>query len=248
MNKINYKHIQLEEVDSTNNYLKNLLPTTCNKYIVVTTSFQTAGKGQRGNFWESEANKNLTYSFNIDPTFLAINKQFLLSKIISIAMYRTLAKYIDSNSIKIKWPNDIYVNDNKIAGILIEHNLSGSTIDSSVIGIGLNINQTKFLSDAPNPVSLKNITGFDLNKDEVLKEYLSNFISLYKQLQLEEWDEIDKLYHQELYRYKEIHLYEDVNGQYRGKITNVNQEGLITIEKEDGLVKKYLFKEVKFII
>ncbi len=248
MNNIEYKHISLEEVDSTNNYLKNIISNQTDKYVVVTAHFQSAGKGQRGNYWESEANKNLTFSFNVDPTFLPINKQFLLSKVISIAMHKTLEKYISSEKIKIKWPNDIYINDYKIAGILIEHNLSGAQIDSSIIGIGLNVNQTLFLSDAPNPISLKNCIGITVDKDRLLDEYLAHFLDLYQQLHQNKWEEIDILYHQELYRYKEVHLFEDKDELFNGRILNVNQEGIITIEKTNGELKEYLFKEVKYII
>ena len=121
---------------------------------VVSTYNQTAGRGQRGNSWESEPHKNLTFSVLLKPQHIIAREQFYISEIVSVAIVNTLRKYIIDQPIAIKWPNDIYVNDDKICGILIENTLSGYSISQSIAGIGININQQTFLSNAPNPISL----------------------------------------------------------------------------------------------
>ena len=158
--------IHLEETDSTNKYLNEL----CNKQCVeelttITADFQTSGRGQRGNSWESEAGQNLMFSFVLYPTFLKARRQFLLSQIISLAIKEELERYV--SNISIKWPNDIYWKDKKICGMLIENDLTGVHISRSITGIGINVNQETFCSDAPNPVSLKQINGqsYDLSPD-----------------------------------------------------------------------------------
>ena len=160
------KIIRLVETDSTNNYLreqsaKARLP----EGSLVIADFQTAGKGQVGNSWESEAGKNLMFSILLYPDFLPANRQFLISQIASLSVKETLEKYTDS--VTVKWPNDIYWKDRKICGMLIENDLSGQYLYCSVVGIGLNINQEIFRSDAPNPVSLTQITGKTYDREDV---------------------------------------------------------------------------------
>lgn len=240
--------IALNEIDSTNNYTKALLMgKEVNEFTVVTSEYQLAGKGQRGNYWESERGKNLTFSIILKPSFLAINKQFMLSKIVCLAMHQTLSRYIESPHLKIKWPNDIYYKDFKIAGILIEHDLLGNQIESSIVGIGLNVNQTSFISDAPNPISLNNICRQTFDKSEILNYYINSLKSYYRLLKNREWEQINARYHQILYRNQEQHIYEDNNGRFIGKIRSVDEDGTINIEKENK-VAQYLFKEVKYII
>ena len=160
MNKENEtpRIIRLDETNSTNNYLRELLAgDALPEGSLVIADFQTAGKGQVGNSWESEARKNLMFSLLLYPDFLPANRQFLISQIASLSVKETLDGYIDS--VTVKWPNDIYWKDRKICGMLIENDLSGQHLYCSVIGIGLNINQEVFRSNAPNPVSLTQITG-----------------------------------------------------------------------------------------
>ena len=147
------KRIHRIEVSSTNTYLKELLTAGVElpELTLVDADFQTGGRGQQQNVWESEADKNLLFSLLCHPTFLPATNQFVLSQAIAVAVQRTLSEYTDG--ITIKWPNDIYWNDRKICGTLIECNLMGSTIKDCIIGTGINVNQTEFRSDAPNPVS-----------------------------------------------------------------------------------------------
>ena len=162
-----YPLIVLDETDSTNRYISQL----CNnpqkavaELTTVSAEFQTAGKGQRGNSWEAEKEKNLLFSFVLYPTFLEARCQFILSQIISLSIKEELDRW--SDEITIKWPNDIYWRDKKICGILIENDLSGHFIGRCISGVGININQKEFHSDAPNPVSLKQITGKEHNRHE----------------------------------------------------------------------------------
>ena len=164
-----YPLIALDETDSTNRYISQLcneLQESVAELTTVTAEFQTAGKGQRGNTWEAERGKNLLFSFVLYPTFLEARRQFILSQIVSLSIKEELDRW--SDEITIKWPNDIYWRDKKICGILIENDLSGHFIGRSISGIGININQNEFHSDAPNPVSLKQITGQEHDRYEIL--------------------------------------------------------------------------------
>lgn len=182
-----YPLIVLDETDSTNRYISQL----CNnpqkavaELTTVSAEFQTAGKGQRGNSWEAEKEKNLLFSFVLYPTFLEARCQFILSQIISLSIKEELDRW--SDEITIKWPNDIYWRDKKICGILIENDLSGHFIGRCISGVGININQKEFHSDAPNPVSLKQITGKEHNRHEILAHILKRVQIYYNGLQTEE--------------------------------------------------------------
>ena len=156
---MNETFIHLNETHSTNSYLRELIMREKEQPegTVVITDYQTAGRGQKGNSWESERGKNLTFSILLHPNHIPPGKQFILSQLISIAIVGVLKKY--DRHFTIKWPNDIYWKEKKIAGMLIEVDLTGSSLSNAIIGIGININQRHFKSDAPNPVSLTQITG-----------------------------------------------------------------------------------------
>ena len=160
--------VALDETASTNQYLSQLcnqLQESVAELTTVTAEFQTAGKGQRGNTWEAEEGKNLLFSFVLYPSFLEARRQFILSQIVSLAIKEELSRW--SDEITIKWPNDIYWKDKKICGILIENDLSGHHIRRSIAGIGININQEVFNSDAPNPVSLVGKADIDPHTDKL---------------------------------------------------------------------------------
>ena len=188
----------LKETDSTNNHLRRLLDKEqLPEGSLVVTDFQTAGKGQVGNSWESEAGMNLMFSILLYPDFIPANRQFLISQIASLSVKETLDAYTDF--IQVKWPNDIYWKDRKICGMLIENDLSGQLLYCSIIGIGLNLNQSLFRSNAPNPISLTQITGKKYDREEVLNRFLRIFFQYYCLLLQEKAEEVRIAYMQALY-------------------------------------------------
>jgi BirA family biotin operon repressor/biotin-[acetyl-CoA-carboxylase] ligase len=241
------KIVSLDSIDSTNNYFSKILKEQ--KYpegSIITTSFQASGKGQGNNSWESEKGKNLLCSLVLFPKFLPIDKNFLLSKVVSLG----IAHYLETKTtnIKIKWPNDIYVNDKKIAGILIENIIKGSIISQCIVGIGLNFNQTHFTSDAPNPVSLKQLTGDSYSIKEELTKLRDCIQHFYKKLINGEYKEINKEYIKTLYRFNDFFYYKIDNKSFKAKITGVNEYGHLQIIDTNHITKEYEFKEIEFII
>lgn len=179
----NYTITELPEVDSTNTYVENLLKNTdLPEGSVVYTKRQTAGKGLENNRWESEPDKNLTTTIILKPDFLDASYQFYLTIILSLSASDTINHFIQKPESCIKWPNDIYHKDHKIAGILVKNQVMGNTISKTIAGLGLNINQTQF-KEAPNATSLKLITGKDFTIEEVLSKWHTIFAEYYMQLQ-----------------------------------------------------------------
>ena len=171
--------IHINECDSTNAYLQRLvMEGEPQEGTVISTSFQTKGRGQLTNVWEAEAGQNILCSILLRPTSLPIKSQFLISQAISVAIVDVLNSYTDGFS--IKWPNDIYYKEDKIAGILIENTLSSAGISTCIIGLGLNVNQQTFRSDAPNPISLFNIIGRETSVPELLQSILERFNKVYE--------------------------------------------------------------------
>ena len=229
--------MHIDETDSTNRWLKDHGEGT----MVVATEYQTAGKGCGSNAWESERGKNLTFSMLIHPDGIAAREQFHITEVVSVALCRTLQPYI-YNKVEIKWPNDIYVGDRKLCGILIENRLQGNVIVDCIIGIGLNVNQRTFVSDAPNPVSMYQLTGQELDRDELLKAFIENLD--------QEWQNKTNgsEYRELLYRKGKDGLYEDKTGRFVAKLTDVLPDGRLLLVDEEGKERTYAFKEVSFII
>ncbi|MFA6580993.1 MAG: biotin--[acetyl-CoA-carboxylase] ligase [Paludibacter sp.] len=209
----------------------------------VMTDYQSAGKGQSGNSWESTPGRNLLFSMVLYPHHIKPDEQFLISQLVSVSIKNALDYFTDD--ITVKWPNDIYWKDKKIAGILIENSLQGSLIKSVVVGIGLNVNQTLFISDAPNPVSLKQITGNTEARKSLLNSIRENIMDLYLN-----WDanDIRSAYSGNLYRKEGFHPFKDDNGMFQAKIKTVHPDGQLELETETGERKGYYFKEVNFVI
>ena len=237
----------LTSVDSTMAYLQRLpdAATTDDLYVVV-AEMQTAGRGQRGTHWESESGKNLTLGLRVYPTFLKADEQFRLSEVTALAIAEALDLYTDG--ISIKWPNDIYWNDRKICGMLLEHDLRGSEIACTRIGPGININQQQFFSDAPNPVSLYQILGHDTDLTAFLHQFLQRFSSAYAALRSGARQSIDWQYHQRLYRREGLFTYADAQGTFRARLIGVSPDGTLQLEDETGRLRKYAFKEVRFVL
>jgi len=212
---------------------------------IVYTNYQSAGKGQKGNTWESENGKNLLISIILFPGMIPPEEQFLISMAMSLGICYFLKRYI--SQCKIKWPNDIYVNDDKIAGILIENSIMGSSIENSIVGIGLNINQVKFLSDAPNPVSLSMLTGKSYNLSTCLTQLTVDLDNEYKKLLSGKRDLIRREYISLLYHYNDWYNYKDSNGIFSGRLLSVTFSGLLQIENRQGIINEFSFKELEFM-
>lgn len=214
---------------------------------IIVAESQTAGRGQRGHSWESGKGQNLTLSAILEPTFLPPTEQFLLSEVIALAVADTLASY--SIKTKIKWTNDIYVGDKKIAGILIEHKLQGNSIGRTIAGIGLNINQTLFSEDLPNPTSMALERGTKFERYEVLGRLQESISRRYTQLQSGQSKALQSDYHRLLYRLDEKHLYALPDGtRIQGIIRGVEPTGALKVEDENGKIVSYLFKEIEFLL
>ncbi len=238
--------VHLDSVDSTNNYAaKALLTKSLKEGTVFIAACQEAGRGQAGSVWESERGMNLTFSIVLYPRQIALSDQFAISMAVSLGVADFLAQFV--GGVSIKWPNDIYVNDKKIAGILIETAISNGKFSQAIIGIGININQEVFYSDAPNPVSLKNLTGqeYDLTRmlDLLCEQLDKRYCSLLRREQLL----IEKEYEQSLYRRKIWSNYGDHLIEFEGRITSVERDGKLVIETRDGLLRGFYFKEVVFL-
>ena len=232
-----WKIVHIDETDSTNRWLKDHGEGT----MVVATEYQSAGKGCGSNSWESERGKNLTFSMLIHPDGIAAREQFHITEVVSVALCRTLQPYI-YNKVEIKWPNDIYVGDRKLCGILIENRLQGNVIVDCIIGIGLNMNQRVFLSDAPNPVSMYQLTGQETDREALLADFLQTFD--------QEWQNKanGSEYRELLYRKGKDGLYEDKTGRFVARLADVLPDGRLLLVDEAGKEHTYAFKEVSFII
>ena len=233
-------------LSSTNEKLNELLKESdLPEFSVVLTPNQTAGKGQAGNSWESEKGKNITASILLKPTFLEPQNQFYISKIISLAIVETLDELNIQST--IKWPNDIYVDDKKIAGILIENRIMGNSISESIAGVGLNVNQSKFITDAKNPVSVFNIINEPKSIDEILDSILYNLVKWYGVLIDDEFERIDKEYFSRLYRKDGLHRFKDAREVFSAEISEIETSGILVLTDSKGQRRKYIFKEVEFL-
>ena len=239
--------VTLKRVDSTNTFLKNELSksTPLSEGTVILADEQFAGRGQINNTWVSDPGKNLTFSLLLLPKFLNPENQFLLNKTISIGINDALTQIIGGN-VKIKWPNDIYFNDDKLGGILIENILRGSIISNSVIGIGLNANQTHFPTDIKNVTSLKQILHRDYDLTELLAELCGSIEYRYLQLRAGRLEAINRDYLNSLYKLNQAHKFKIDTEEIEGEITGIDKNGLLEI-LINGEIRKYNFKEVTFI-
>jgi len=241
------KIIKLNEVDSTNKYLSNLTKNTAlAEGTIIAASHQKAGKGYGVNSWESEKDKNILISILLLPKFLPVEKNFLLSKAVSLG----IVNYVSSktNGIKIKWPNDIYYKEKKLAGILIENIVKGNQINQSIVGIGLNINQRTFRSEAPNPVSLNQITQRKYCVDEEIKKLRNCIQFFYNKLKVGKYNEINSDYLKYLYRHNEVHIFKFDNQCFKAKITGITEFGYLEVLTEKEEIRTFDFKEIEFVI
>lgn len=213
---------------------------------IVIAERQSAGRGQRGNQWKSNEGENLTFSMVLNPSFLPIADQFLLSQTVSLAITDMLEAY--GLQARIKWPNDIYIEDRKMAGILIENDLKGATLSRSIVGIGLNVNQTVFNPSLPNPASMKTADGREFDRAEVLENFIAAFTIRYRSLSEGHTDRIEADYHSRLYRQGEPTRFSLPDGtQFIGIIKKARRSGELIIAHPDGRFAGYFFKEIEFL-
>lgn len=223
----------IAECDSTNKYIRQIMSIDKQKVSsLVRTDFQTKGKGQSDNYWESEESKNLLFSFNMFPEKLKAHNQFYISAVVALSLLELLNKYIPEENIKIKWPNDIYVNKQKIAGILIENAVNGDYIENSIIGIGLNVNQVKFNESIPNPVSLAIICGKEIDLQVLLDDYKMIFAKNFRSLNDFQYSNIKSHYLSNLFQINQEHQYKVNNNICNGIIRGIDDYGFLKMEIE----------------
>ncbi len=248
------------KIDSTNLQAHRELADAPEGTVWV-ADYQTAGRGQRGNSWESVTGKNLLFTVLLRPESVYVADQFLISQITALA----IVKYLETKGLKpkIKWPNDIYINDRKICGILIEHTLCGDKLSASILGIGININQTLFESDAPNPTSLllelHNLQELDRRVE--LKEVLVHLFQLYGELRdcdhirgdsgiCNVINKINEAYLSYLYRINQLSGFIETESgtKIMARIKGINRYGCLVLEKEGGTIQEYAFQQIRYII
>jgi len=239
--------IKLNAIDSTNSYLKKLVvKNDLDNYTVVTANYQTAGRGQLGTSWLSDDCKNLIFSVLIKFEMFEIKHQFYLSMAASMGVITVLQRILD-NKFYVKWPNDIMAEKDKVAGILIENNVGGNCIKNAIIGIGLNVNQQEFPDFIESATSLKNLSGIDFNKDELLEQLvisIRNFVDLVEKKQFKE---LKKSYMDVLYKMKTPTMFEDKKGTvFLAKIIDINEDGKLVLELENNEIQEFNLKEIKF--
>lgn len=222
---------------------------------LVTADYQTHGHGQVNTVWESARGENLLFSFLFRPEHITAGEQFFLSEIACLAVAHTLDAYTEG--ISVKWPNDVYHHDRKICGMLLRHTLSGAQISATLVGIGLNLNQKQFVGDAPNPVSLRQIIGRPVNREEVLNRFAHHFDRLLRAVTPPDPDErlaqrqrLHGEYLRRLYHRDGAHDYVDTaSGEtFSAHIIDVAPTGQLTLRTTDGRLRHYYFKEVRFVV
>lgn len=247
-NFIGKKFIYLSSCHSTNDIAAELSPQT-EAGTVVITAHQTRGRGQRGNTWEAESGSNLTFSILLKPTFLPASQQFYFNMSIALGIINGLnciiPKNLNKDWLKLKWSNDVYFQDFKLGGVLIENTIENMNLKSSVVGIGLNINQERF--EYPRATSLKNIFEQTFILAEVLEKVLENIEINYLRLQNQVYTKLKNDYLEALYWHNEVHTYQEAKGSFfEGKIIDVQESGRLVIQTTTG-IQVFDFKEVIFV-
>jgi len=239
----------IETTNSTNTLLREYIANG-NPPQYIYTGFQTAGRGQTGNGWESQKGKNLLCSILLPPTEMP----FMLNVAVSVAVHRAISE-IGINDVTIKWPNDIYWKDKKIAGILIENAIIGNKIVHSIAGIGLNINQTEWLSNAPNPVSLTQITGETYDIHQWMQRI---------------WNQVQQTINEDTWTYYKSHLYRrdglwpfierevttaptmnadnNAKGQFMACIEDILPSGELVLRDQQNKLRTYHFKQIRYVL
>lgn len=248
----------IKQTYSTSTLLRELYSEHLPHLYTIRTDFQTAGRGQAGNTWESEEGKNLLFSALLRYDNIRATEQWRLSMLVPLALWDVLAKYLPADRLTIKWPNDIYYDNQKLVGILIENALAGQYIGHSIAGIGLNINQVQWISNAPNPISMKQITGQEYEPEALMNEWIAA---------MQQWEDCSteqlyQAYYQHLYRREGWHKYverevsltptaiapEGIEGEFIATIAGITPQGELILRKENNEEKTYHFKQIRFVL
>lgn len=239
-----WTHEHLSEVSSTMDYLRGI-SVVPGAFHLVTADFQTAGRGQCGTRWEAAARQNLLFGFRFSPEGVSAREQFLLSEVLAIAVARSLRKYL-GEEVRIKWPNDVCFRHSKLCGMLLEHELRGDRIASTVTGIGINVNQRRFQGDAPNPASVFQLLGKEIDRAALLRNVLKSFMQYYRLLAGGEKEKVERDYAALLYGRNRLLSFTDACGTFAATVREVRADGTIVLVEADGREHEYTFKEVKF--
>ena len=243
------RYILVRETASTNTYIARMAAMLPSGTVIHTPS-QTAGRGQRGNSWESEPGMNIAFSMLLKNPAVAPSSQFYISEAASLAVVDCLNNIHPGFS--LKWPNDIYYGDSKVAGMLIEHTLTSKAISQTIIGIGINVNQTEFRSDAPNPISLKQITGSNHNTDALLHDVCNRLEQMcrFDDYSEDDYHALHQRYLANLYRGDGLmHTFALPDGtRFEAAIANVKPTGTLCLLTDDERLLEFAFKEVAFVI
>lgn len=237
----------IDELPSTQDYLSTqanirILP----EWTICRTLHQNKGKGMGANSWESEKNKNLLFSLFLRPVFLAPFEAFSLSKLIALGIRDTLQEFVQQ-PVYIKWPNDIFIKNKKVCGMLVENTFTDTSIQSCLIGIGININQGSFPASLPNASSLITYTHKPLPLEAILREALQRIKQYYQQVRLSGAETLNDNYLGHLYQRNQWHEYETDSGRFEGRITGVAPYGFLQIEDRQGNVHTFDVKQVRYL-
>jgi BirA family biotin operon repressor/biotin-[acetyl-CoA-carboxylase] ligase len=244
---IGQRIISLDRVSSTNDYaLQWLRSEKPPEGTVITAQFQTAGRGQRGSEWHGEVGRNLAMSIILYPTFVSLQRQFALSQAVALGCYHCLNEILGAK-VRIKWTNDLYYGNKKLGGILIENTVNAYGWVSAIVGIGINVNQTDFPPDLPNPTSIAILTGSRWDTNELMKKLCHYIERQYLQLRADKLAYLHENYRQFLYRYQEMAHYETPEGIIlTAKITDVTEQGKLVLCTAEGQYREFDIKEIRF--
>lgn len=239
--------IKLNAIESTNSYLKDLVKSTdVENYTVVVAENQTAGRGQMGSVWEVESGKALTFSALVRCSDFKVDAQFYFNMCVSLACSEVLKRHI-SATVKVKWPNDIMADKDKIAGILIENSIRGQEVTASIVGIGINVNQVEFPFHLTSVTSLLKISGREFDKEALMIEVLHELKNQLQRLENKEFEAIKSDYLKSLFEFGKPRMFETSEGeQFLGKIVDVNSAGQLVVATEQNKTREFGIKEIKF--
>lgn len=241
---VDFNIVHLDSVTSTNTIARGLLQQDeAREGLVLVAEHQTEGRGQQNSSWESQGGKNLLCSFVFTPVFMAVHQQVFFNMAMCLAVCDTLEKH--TRGVKVKWPNDVYIHDKKVAGLLIENSVNGSAVKSAVVGIGLNVNQQSF--EEPKATSLFMSTGIEYAREEVLQHLVSAMGRRYAQLQLKQFERIKTDYHKQLLGWQQLRTFKAGEEVFDAIINGVDDEGRLLLQRMNR-IEKYMVKQVSMLL